>query len=40
MCHGLHIVAFEDGYQDAQPRYVQRIAAVRKETAAPALYTL
>jgi SAM-dependent methyltransferase len=32
VCRGLRIVAFEDGYQDAPPRFVQRIAAVR-ETA-------
>lgn len=43
MCQGLHIVAFEDGYLDAPPRYVQRIVAVRKEAATPTtptLYTL
>ena len=33
VCKGLRIVAFEDGYRDAPPRFVQRIAAVRE--AAP-----
>jgi SAM-dependent methyltransferase len=33
VCQGLRIVAFEDGYRDAPPRFVQRIAAVRE--AAP-----
>lgn len=32
---GLRIVAFEDGFEPAVPRFVQRIAAVR-EAAAPA----
>ncbi len=32
VCRGLRIVAFEDGYRDAPPRFVQRITAVR-ETA-------
>lgn len=29
ICRGLRIVAFEDGYQEAPARFVQRIAAVR-----------
>ena len=28
-CAGLRVVAYEDGFQDAPPRFVQRIAAVR-----------
>ncbi|AVO50168.1 SAM-dependent methyltransferase [Melaminivora suipulveris] len=28
-CEGLRVVAFEDGFLDAPPRFVQRIAAVR-----------
>ena len=32
-CSSLRVVAFEDGYRDAPPRFVQRIAAVRE--AAP-----
>jgi len=43
MCQGLHVVAFEDGYLDAPPRYVQRIVAARAYAATrttPALYTL
>jgi len=35
-CAGLHVVAYEDGFLDAPPRYVQRIAAVRPATAAVA----
>lgn len=31
VCRGLRVVAFEDGYQDAPQRFVQRIAAVREE---------
>ncbi len=31
VCSGLRIVAFEDGYQDAPQRFIQRIAAVRQE---------
>ena len=30
LCEGLHVVAFEDGFLDAPPRFVQRIAAVRQ----------
>jgi SAM-dependent methyltransferase len=33
---GLRIVAFEDGFIDAPPRFVQRIAAVRERPDAPA----
>lgn len=33
VCRGLRVVAFEDGYREAPPRFVQRIAAVRE--AAP-----
>lgn len=43
MCQGMRIVAYEDGYLEQPPRYVQRIAAVRDEVAAgcsPWLYTL
>ena len=32
--HGLRVVAYEDGFVDAPPRFVQRIAAVR-EAASP-----
>lgn len=28
-CQGLHVVAYENGYLDHPPRFVQRIAAVR-----------
>ncbi|MGP1629630.1 MAG: SAM-dependent methyltransferase, partial [Giesbergeria sp.] len=28
-CEGLQVVAYEDGFLDHPPRYVQRIAAVR-----------
>ncbi len=34
VCRGLRIVAFEDGYQDAPQRFIQRIAAVRQEVPA------
>lgn len=34
-CRGLRVVAFEDGFHDNPPRFIQRIAAVR-ETAASA----
>lgn len=30
VCRGLRIVAFEDGYRDAPPRFTQRIAALRE----------
>lgn len=29
LCRGLRIVAYEDGFLDAPPRFVQRVAAVR-----------
>ena len=34
-CEGLRVVAFEDGFESALPRYVQRIVAV-SETEGPA----
>lgn len=35
--HGLHVVAFEDGYTSEPPRFVQRIAAIRgTDSATPA----
>lgn len=38
---GLRVVAFEDGFLDAPPRFVQRIAAVRPlPGSTPARYTL
>ena len=46
ICQALHVVAFEDGFQQAPdgsaPRFIQRIAAVRPTGAgaAPARYTL
>jgi SAM-dependent methyltransferase len=33
---GLHIVAYEDGFLDAPPRFVQRVAAVREAGASTA----
>lgn len=30
-CHGLRVVAYEDGFIDNPPRFVQRIAAVRPD---------
>ncbi|MBA3594841.1 MAG: class I SAM-dependent methyltransferase [Pseudomonadota bacterium] len=38
ICRSLRIVAFEDGYRQAPPRFTQRIAAVR-EPASPAAVT-
>lgn len=35
VCLGLRIVAFEDGYLDAPPRFVQRIAALNPDPAVP-----
>ena len=35
-CHGLRVVAYEDGFLDGPPRYVQRIAAVREPAGAQA----
>jgi len=34
-CAGLRVVAFEDGFEAAPPRFVQRIAAVRPSGAGP-----
>lgn len=40
-CRGLRVVAYEDGFQDNPPRFVQRIAAVREAPgASPPRYTL
>lgn len=30
-CEGLHVVAYENGFLDSPPRFVQRIAAVRPD---------
>ena len=41
LAEGLRIVAYEDGFLDAPPRFVQRLAAVRAQVAAaPARYPL
>jgi len=43
ICHGLDIVAYEDGYLPDPARFVQRIAAVRPRqdaVSSPRLYTL
>ena len=32
-CAGLHVVAYEDGYLETPPRFVQRIAAIRSAGA-------
>ena len=37
VAHALHVVAFEDGFVDAPPRFVQRIAAVLSGPAADGL---
>jgi SAM-dependent methyltransferase len=37
---GLHVIAFEQGFADAPPRVVQRIAAARAPAAAAARFTL
>lgn len=34
-CADLQIVAFEDGFRDDPPRFIQRIAAVRRKPVAP-----
>lgn len=34
VCKGLRVIAFEDGYLEAPPRFVQRIAAVREAASA------
>lgn len=40
-CSALRVVAYEDGFADNPPRFVQRIAAVREQPAAqPARYPL
>jgi SAM-dependent methyltransferase len=41
-CEGLRVVAYEDGFLDAPPRFVQRVAAVRELRAAgsPARFAL
>jgi SAM-dependent methyltransferase len=36
-CRGLRIVAFEEGFQDSPPRFIQRIAAVREAAATAGL---
>jgi SAM-dependent methyltransferase len=33
VCSGLRVVAFEDGYREAPPRFTQRIAAVREPSS-------
>ena len=35
VCHELHVVAYENGFLDEPPRFVQRIAAVRPLAGAP-----
>lgn len=37
LCRGLRVVAFEDGYQESPPRFVQRIAAVRQASSPSAV---
>ncbi len=37
ICRGLRIVAFEDGYRNAPPRFTQRIVALREPPALPAI---
>lgn len=41
-CQGLHIVAYEDGFLDPPPRFVQRVVAIRPggAIAAPARHRL
>ncbi len=34
-CQGLHILAYEDGFLESPPRYVQRVAALRPDPARP-----
>ena len=36
----LRVVAYEDGFLDGPPRFVQRVAAVRADPGTPARYTL
>ena len=42
LCRDLRVIAFEDGYLETPPRFVQRIAAVRQADPAPTAtrYTL
>jgi SAM-dependent methyltransferase len=42
LCQGLRVVAYEDGFLDQPPRFVQRIAAVREQTevSPPRRYSL
>jgi SAM-dependent methyltransferase len=42
LCAGLRVIAFEDGFDQSMPRYVQRIAAVegRSNTVTPRRYGL
>jgi hypothetical protein len=35
VAEGLRIVAYEDGFLDAPPRFVQRLAAVREGAPSP-----
>lgn len=37
VCRGLRIVAFEDGYREAPPRFTQRIAALREPSSPTAV---
>ncbi|MDP3170278.1 MAG: class I SAM-dependent methyltransferase [Polaromonas sp.] len=37
ICQGLRVVAFEDGYLEAPPRFTQRIAAIREPSAPAAI---
>jgi hypothetical protein len=40
-CNALRVVAYEDGFLDSPPRFVQRIAAVRATAGnVPAVYRL
>ncbi|HSV80604.1 MAG TPA: class I SAM-dependent methyltransferase [Ramlibacter sp.] len=40
-CRALRVVAYEDGFLDAPPRFVQRIAAIRPQPGpGPAVYRL
>jgi SAM-dependent methyltransferase len=39
VCRGLRVVAFEEGFHDTPPRFVQRIAAVREAAATAGLPT-
>ncbi len=40
-CAGLRVVAYEDGFEDPPPRFIQRVAAVREAGGAgPARYGL